>query len=193
MARGTARVVQQASREVRPTTLQLGVGMVVVAVLAKLAMLVSGLRMGHESLDGAINGRGVVGGGGRAGQARHARECQGLVRRQYDESKETQRMAQRALAPTTFRRQYDESKETERVARRARRFAEEQEELEAMSREEWDAVKAARPQTPYESALTRSGARIRTGSWPSVGEAYNWASVVLTDAMKRVESSEKSR
>ncbi|CAI5984024.1 unnamed protein product [Closterium sp. NIES-64] len=40
MARGTARVVQQA-REVRPptTTLQLGVGMVVVAVLAKLAML----------------------------------------------------------------------------------------------------------------------------------------------------------
>ncbi|CAI5518093.1 unnamed protein product [Closterium sp. Naga37s-1] len=103
MARGTARVVQKA-REVRPTTttLQLGVGMVVVAVLAKLAML------------------------------------------------------------------YDESKETERVARRARRFAEEQEELEALSREEWDAVKAARPQTPYESALTRSGARIRTGSWPSM-------------------------
>ncbi|CAI7872676.1 unnamed protein product, partial [Closterium sp. NIES-54] len=99
------------------------------------------------------------------------------------------------LSPPPDRRgrQYDESKETERVARRARRFAEEQEELEALSREEWDAVKAARPQTPYESALTRSGARIRTGSWPSMGEAYSWASVVLADAMKRAECGDNSR
>ncbi|GJP31936.1 hypothetical protein CLOM_g16435 [Closterium sp. NIES-68] len=127
MGRRTAASRLRQPQELRPTTLQLGVGMVVVSVLAKLVMM------------------------------------------------------------------YDESKETDRIARRARRFAEEQEGLDPLTREEWDAVTAARPQTPYDSAFTRTGARIRTGSWPSLGEAYSWGGVVLTDAMKRAESGQSSR
>ncbi|OAE22038.1 hypothetical protein AXG93_3719s1170 [Marchantia polymorpha subsp. ruderalis] len=142
-------------------TLKVGVGMVAVAIIAKLTMMVD--RLVNETLN-SIYGY----------KFWYKRNQFGLL----------------SLLDLPIPALYDESQEEERVERKAREMVELQaNQPKVISRELWDHLQQLPPRTPFESRIARDNARIRTGDPLSMEDVKDWATDVITDALARKEDS----
>uniref|UniRef100_A0A2P2IPD4 Uncharacterized protein MANES_13G060500 n=1 Tax=Rhizophora mucronata TaxID=61149 RepID=A0A2P2IPD4_RHIMU len=86
---------------------------------------------------------------------------------------------------------YDDYTAQERIERKIKNAPPGQGTVRMLTREEWEKVREVRPRTPFESKLTRSKARIRTGEPIRMEDFKDWTVDVLTDAFTRVEESVK--
>ncbi|XP_078438377.1 cytoplasmic dynein 2 light intermediate chain [Wolffia australiana] len=85
----------------------------------------------------------------------------------------------------------DESKEQERLERKIQKAPAGQGTVRMLTREEWEEIQQVRPRTPFESALARPNARIRTGDPVHLEDVKDWSIDVLTDALSRAQECAK--